>query len=75
MTQTSQDTAAAPVCEVEICLFKPEGFGYTHIVSGEDRGKAVRAVLDMYGSDQLFYLNYVNVRVRSRNPEDKVLMI
>lgn len=46
---------------VAIDFFKPTGFEYYYVVKTEDRGLAVRMVMDLH-KEELKYLNNVNAR-------------
>lgn len=59
------------VTQVEISLFKPQGFSDRWFVATENRGKAVRAVLAQYGERQLHYLNMVSARLSSRDQSER----
>lgn len=45
--------------KVEISFFKPTGFVDRHEVDTDDRGEAIRRVMEMYSREMLRAVNYV----------------
>jgi hypothetical protein len=47
---------------VAVSIYRPEGFEDTFFVTTEDRGKAVKLVLESFTPEQLQFVNYVTAR-------------
>ena len=54
--------------EVVISFYKPTGFDDTHVIAGDDRGAAVKAVMAKYTEQELRCVNFVLARLTSKEP-------